>query len=83
METIRYTPRGVCARQMEIDVEDGIIKEFRIVGGCHGNGQGISALVKGMKVDDVIERLQNIRCGNKESSCPAQLATALKENYNG
>ncbi|MBP0959225.1 MAG: TIGR03905 family TSCPD domain-containing protein [Oscillospiraceae bacterium] len=83
MQTIKYTPKGVCARQMEIDIEDGKIVDFRILGGCHGNGQGVSALVKGMEVEDVIERLENIRCGNKMTSCPAQLAEALKENYDG
>ncbi|MBE6838756.1 MAG: TIGR03905 family TSCPD domain-containing protein [Ruminococcus sp.] len=83
MTTINYMPKGVCARKMEIDVEDGIVKDFRILGGCHGNGQGVAALVRGMKVEDVINRLEGIRCGSKASSCPAQLAQALKENYNG
>lgn len=74
-----YAPKGVCAQKMIINVEDGIVGDVKIIGGCHGNSQGISSLVKGMKVEDVISRLENIRCGFKNSSCPAQLAKALKE----
>ncbi len=77
--TYEFTPRGVCSRQMIINVEDGIVKDLQVVGGCHGNLQGISALVKGMKVEDVIARLDGIRCGAKPTSCPDQLAKALKE----
>lgn len=76
---IEYTPKGVCSRQMVIEVEDGIVKSFQVMGGCHGNLQGISKLVEGMKVEDVIARLDGIRCGGKESSCPDQLAQALKQ----
>lgn len=79
MQTIRYKPRGVCSRYMEIDVEDGIIQEFRVVGGCNGNLSGIASLVKGMKVDDVISRLEGTTCGGKPTSCPDQLAQALKQ----
>lgn len=78
---ISYIPKGVCARQINIEVEDGIVKDVTYIGGCNGNTQGISALVKGMKVEDVIKRLENIRCGMKGTSCPDQLATALKENF--
>ena len=78
--TINYTPRGICARQIIIEVEDGIVQDAKIIGGCSGNSQGVGALVKGMKVDEVIEKLENIKCGSKSSSCPAQLAQALKEN---
>lgn len=78
MKTIEYTPRGVCARAMSIDVEDGIVKDLRVVGGCNGNLQGISMLVKGMKVEDVISRLEGVRCGFKNTSCPDQVAQALK-----
>lgn len=74
-----YTPRGVCSQKMLIEVEDGVVREVKVIGGCNGNLQGISALVKGMKVDDVIERLDGIRCGMKSTSCPDQLARALKE----
>lgn len=75
-----YQPTGVCARQIQIEVEEGIVKDVLFVGGCNGNSKGISALVRGMKVEDVIERLQDITCGMKTTSCPAQLAKALREN---
>ena len=78
METIQYTPNGVCSRQMEIDVEDGAIQAVRVQGGCSGNLQGIMSLLKGMRVEDAIERLEGIRCGMKPTSCPDQLAQALK-----
>lgn len=74
-----FTPRGVCSQRMLIDVEDGIVRDLKVIGGCNGNLQGISSLVKGMKIDDVIERLNGISCGNKGTSCPDQLAQALKE----
>ena len=64
---------------MEFDVEDGVIKDFQVIGGCNGNLQGICSLVRGMKVDDVIARLDGIKCGNKQTSCPDQLAQALKQ----
>lgn len=75
---MEYKPSGVCSRKMVIDVEDGIVKSLEVVGGCHGNLQGISKLVEGMKVEDVISRLEGIRCGFKPTSCPDQLAKALK-----
>ena len=74
-----YKTKGVCSSNIYIDVEGDIVTNVRYVGGCNGNLQGIGALVKGMKIDDVIERLENIRCGFKNTSCPAQLAIALKE----
>lgn len=73
-----YTPRGVCSRQFNFDVEDGVIKSVEIIGGCHGNLQGIAHLITGMKVDDVVERLKGIRCGMKPTSCPDQIAVALE-----
>ena len=73
-----YKTSGVCSRNILIEVEDGIVKSAVFSGGCNGNTQGISALVKGMKVEDVIEKLENIKCGFKDTSCPAQLAQALK-----
>ena len=73
-----YQPKGVCARQMTFEVEDGIVKSLQVQGGCHGNLQGISKLVVGMKVEDVIARLEGIRCGFKNTSCPDQLAQALE-----
>lgn len=74
-----YTPRGVCSRQIAIEVEDGKIVDVQFTGGCHGNLQGISALVKGMDIQEAIDRMENIRCGMKKTSCPDQLAQALKE----
>lgn len=74
-----YTPKGVCSRSMEIEIDDNrVVVDVSILGGCNGNLKGISALVKGMKVEDVIDRLDGIRCGFKNTSCPAQLAEALK-----
>ncbi len=73
-----YKTNGVCARSIEITVEDGIVMDVNFSGGCNGNTQGISTLVKGMKVEDVISKLENIKCGFKNTSCPAQLAQALK-----
>jgi len=73
-----YKTRGTCSRSIEFDVEDGILKNVRFVGGCDGNLQGISNLVKGMKVEDVIERLKGIDCGGKGTSCPDQLSKALQ-----
>lgn len=78
METIQYNPKGVCSQRMEIDVEDGAIQAVRVMGGCNGNLQGIASLLKGMRVEDAIQRMEGIRCGMKASSCPDQLAQALK-----
>ena len=77
--THTFTPRGVCSRRMTVELEDGIIKDVRIEGGCNGNLQGISRLVKGMKAADAIERMQGISCGGKPTSCPDQLSKALTE----
>lgn len=78
-KTLHYKTKGVCSEFIDITVEDGIVQEVYFEGGCHGNLQGISLLVKGMKVDDVIERLEGVRCGSKITSCPDQFARALKE----
>lgn len=78
METIKYNPKGVCSRSMEIDVEGGVIQAVRVMGGCSGNLQGISSLLRGMTVEDAIARMDGIRCGMKPTSCPDQLAQALK-----
>ena len=78
--TIDYQPKGVCSRRMRIEVENGIVKSLEVQGGCYGNLQGISRLVEGMRVDDVIARLEGIRCGFKPTSCPDQLAQAPKQS---
>lgn len=80
--TIHYQPKGVCSREMILEVDEGVIRSLQVVGGCSGNSQGLSRLVAGMKVDDVIERLNGIRCGHKSTSCPDQLAQALKQVQN-
>lgn len=77
--TINYTPRGVCSRNITIEVTDGIIDSVKFMGGCNGNTQGVAALVKGMKVEEAIKRLKGINCNGKGTSCPDQLAIALKE----
>lgn len=78
----RYRPQGVCSTEMVIDVEDGIVKGLNVVNGCSGNLQGISKLVVGMKVEDVIEKLKGIKCGYKNTSCPDQIAIALEKIKN-
>lgn len=75
---MRYQTRGTCASAIDIEVNDGIIESVRFTGGCNGNLQGISALVRGMKVEDAISKLKGIRCGFKNTSCPDQLAQALE-----
>ena len=72
-----YKTKGTCSRQIEFDVEDGVLKNVRFIGGCDGNLTGISTLVKGMKVSDVIEKLKGIDCGGRGTSCPDQLTRAL------
>ena len=79
MEHITYTTRGVCARRINIDVEDGKIKKVVFEGGCAGNTQGVAALVADMDIDEAIRRLSGIRCNFKPTSCPDQLARALAE----
>ena len=78
MET--YQTRGTCARAIQFEVDDsGVVTKVKFIGGCNGNTQGISKLVEGMPVDEVINRLEGIRCGFKSTSCPDQLSKALKE----
>ncbi|MBO5035181.1 MAG: TIGR03905 family TSCPD domain-containing protein [Oscillospiraceae bacterium] len=76
--TIDFTPKGVCSRRMLVEVENGIVQSLQVTGGCHGNLQGISKLVEGMTVEEVIRRLDGINCNGKGTSCPDQLAQALK-----
>mgnify|MGYP002230397939 CR=1 FL=1 len=74
---INYRTQGTCSSNIEIEVENDIITDVHFTGGCNGNLKGISSLVKGMKVDDVISRLEGIHCGNKSTSCPDQLCKAI------
>ena len=76
---IEYKTSGTCSRAIIMDVEDDVITDCKFVGGCAGNTQGVAALVRGMKVDEAIERLGGIKCGFKSTSCPDQLARALAE----
>ena len=78
--TYTFQPRGVCARAMQVEVDDqGVIQELQVVGGCNGNLQGISRLVVGMKAEDAISRLKGIDCGGKGTSCPDQFARGLEK----
>lgn len=77
--TYTYYTKGTCSRQMNIELEDGVVRDVEILGGCNGNLKGIRSLVQGMKAEDVIERLRGIRCGDKTTSCPDQLAIALEQ----
>ena len=77
--TVNYTPKGVCSRAMTVSAEDGIITDAKVIGGCSGNLQGICKLIKGMKVEDAIDRLSGINCGGKRTSCPDQLSIAMRK----
>lgn len=74
-----YKTKGTCSQRIIFEIEDGILKNVQFIGGCNGNLKGISSLVEGMAVQDVICRIEGICCGLKATSCPDQLATALKE----
>ena len=75
----RFTPRGVCSREMIVEIEGEVIKTLKILGGCPGNTVGLTQLVQGRKIDEVIEKLKGIPCGMRGTSCPDQLAKALEE----
>ena len=75
-----YKTKGTCSQRIFFDVENGKVQNVQFVGGCNGNLKGISALVEGMSVEEVISRVEGIRCGMKSTSCPDQLAQALKES---
>lgn len=77
-----YNPQGVCSIEMKIKVENDIIENIEIIGGCPGNTIGITRLIKGMNIDEAIKRLKGILCGNKGTSCPDQLAIALEHIKN-
>ena len=78
MDQFSYKTRGVCSRQIDIEIEDGVIRSVLYHGGCSGNTQGVAALVVGMTPEEAIRRLKGIRCGFKPTSCPDQLAVALE-----
>ena len=78
----RFKPRGVCSREMIIELDGDIIKSVKIIGGCAGNTVGVSKLIEGMKIDEAIKRLKGIPCGIKSTSCPDQLSIALEEAKN-
>jgi len=75
----QYSTRGTCSREILFEIEDGKLKNVQYIGGCNGNLKGIGALVEGMNVEDVITRLEGTTCGGKSTSCPDQLAQALKQ----
>lgn len=75
----RFTPQGVCSTQIIVEVEEDIIKKLTVENGCHGNLQGISKLVEGMKIEEVIKRLEGIDCRGRGTSCPDQIAKALRK----
>ena len=74
-----YKTKGTCSTSIDVELKDGVIDSVKFTGGCNGNLQGISALVKGVKPEEAISRLMGIRCGFKPTSCPDQLAHALEE----
>ena len=76
---MRYVTKGTCSTAINVEVENGIIQSVEFVGGCHGNTQGVAALVKGMEVEDAISRLEGIDCRGRGTSCPDQLAKALSQ----
>jgi len=82
MEIYNYKPIGVCATNIRLEIENDKLVDIKIEGGCNGNLQGIRSLVKGMKLDEVKEKLNGIKCGFRDTSCPDQIASAIKE-YQG
>ena len=78
--TYTFQPRGVCSRAMTVEVDDqGVIRDLQVVGGCNGNLKGISRLLKGMKAEDAIARMEGTTCGPRPTSCPDQIAKNLKK----
>ena len=78
-KNVQYKPKGICATAIDFDIRDGRVYDVVFTNGCDGNHKGISALIEGMKVEEAIERLSGITCGPRRTSCPDQLAEALKE----
>ncbi len=84
MKKITYSPKGVCSRQMDVEIDDNnVITKVRIVGGCAGNTQGVSRLIEGMDAKAAIEKISGIKCGFKSTSCPNELAKAIVECLEG
>lgn len=79
-KTFSYTPIGVCSKRMDFEIENNTIKKVTIIGGCPGNLEGICKLLVGMDIDDAINKLKDIKCGMKKTSCPDQIAQALEKN---
>ena len=79
MTTYTYYPKGTCSKQMEVDLEDGVIKDVRVLGGCNGNLKGVAALCEGMKAEEIIKRIEGLKCGMKQTSCPDQFAKSLQK----
>jgi len=82
MSKFEYIPQGVCSKKMIFDVEGDIVKDVKIIGGCPGNSLGVSMLVKDRHIDEVINKLKDIRCGFKSTSCPQELAKGLQQYKN-
>ena len=83
VKEITYRPHGVCSRAYHIVASDGVIDSIDIVGGCDGNLKGIASLLRGMKIEDAIERMSGVTCGSKPTSCPDQIARALRQLQQG
>jgi len=79
MDSLKYKTQGTCSKEIDIQLKDGHIDSVQFTGGCNGNLQGVSALVKGMTPEEAISKLKGIRCGAKPTSCPDQLAHALEQ----
>lgn len=77
-----YKPNGVCSREFIFDIEDDTVKSLQVIGGCNGNLKGIASLISGMKLEDIISRIEGTKCGLKNTSCPDQIACALKAYLN-
>ena len=77
---IEYCPSGTCSRKIEIDIENGVISDLKVAGGCNGNLQGVAVLCRGRRAEEVAKALKGIRCGSKPTSCPDQIAQAITEH---
>lgn len=76
---MKYKPKGVCSREIDFEIDDHKVRNVSFIGGCSGNLQGIGRLIEGMDINEAISRIEGIHCGSKATSCPDQLAKALKE----